>query len=126
MQQGQALAAVQAEQKEAGGRLQQLEEKVQHLQLRGGSSTADTDGGAPNKALILEGCDNEGPAAETLQKINDMEQAFCLGARRDDVIIPFKARMTESVEQLRERLQHALGRIRTANIAIESKVDGRI
>ena len=51
--QGRALAAVQAQQKDAGGRLTQLEHKVHQLQLHGGSSTADTEGGAKQPALTL-------------------------------------------------------------------------
>ena len=73
-QQGQAITEVRAEQKEVSGRLQQLEQKVQHMQLHGGSSTADTEGGAKQPVLILGGWDDESPAAETLQKAKEMIQ----------------------------------------------------
>eukprot|EP00439_Symbiodinium_sp_Y106_P029447 s3659_g3.t1 len=133
--QGRTLATVQAEQKETGGRLTQLEQKVHQLQLHGGSSTADTEGGVKQPALILGGWEDDSPAAETLEKAKDMthklrvdidmDSAFCPGVRRGYVIVPYKPRPNENGEQLRERLQQALRRIRTANIAMGKKDNGQ-
>ncbi|CAE7528629.1 unnamed protein product [Symbiodinium sp. CCMP2592] len=133
-EQGRAIAAVQAEQKDTGGRLAQLEQKVHQLQLHGGSSTADTEGGMKQPALILGGWPDDSPASETLEKAKDMmkqlrvdldmEAAFCPGIRRGYVIIPYKARPNETGGELRDRLQQALRRVRTANIAMARKDDG--
>ncbi|CAE7205709.1 unnamed protein product [Symbiodinium sp. CCMP2592] len=136
-EQSRVIAAVQAEQKETGGRLTQLEQKVHQLQLHGGSSTADTEGGGhgmKQPALILGGWPDDSPATETLEKAKDMmnqlrvdldmEAAFCPGVRRGYVIIPYKARPNETGGELRDRLQQALRRVRTANIAMGRKDDG--
>ncbi|CAE7492290.1 unnamed protein product [Symbiodinium sp. CCMP2592] len=133
-EQGRAIAAVQADQQATGGRLTQLERKVQQLQLQGGSSTADTEGGSKQPALIFGGWDDDTPAAETLQKAKDMvsqlrldldmDSAFCPGVRRGYVIIPYQARRNEAGGELRERLQQALRRIRNANVVMGRKEDG--
>eukprot|EP00439_Symbiodinium_sp_Y106_P050506 s5458_g6.t1 len=85
-----------------------------------------------NYTGILGGWDDDSPAAETLEKAEDMmnqlrnaadrhRHGHCLLPRSEKGICYYVIR-----EQLRERLQHALKRVRNANIAMGKKPSGQM
>ncbi|CAE7345136.1 CABP1 [Symbiodinium sp. CCMP2592] len=113
--QGRTLATVQADQREQGSRLTQLEQKVHQLQLHGGSSTADTEGGLKQPALIMGRWEDDSPAAETLEKAKGMISQLRIDIDTD---------AQRDRGELRERLQQAIKRVRTANIAMGRRDDG--
>eukprot|EP00439_Symbiodinium_sp_Y106_P084709 s167_g26.t1 len=97
-------------------------------------STADTDAGGRQPALIIGGWNPDQAAEQTLQAAKDIlrrldvplnaEDLFVPGLRRGYAILPIKGRPFETEEAKRGHVQQAIQRVRNANVTTGSNEAG--
>ena len=131
-EQGLQISQLAADNKGMAARLANLEGTVKTLQTT--SSTPSTMDAGRVPALVMGGWPPETPAAEVLEKANEMARdlqlqlnmsdAFVPGVRRGFVLVPITPMTGESDEATRQRIQSCIRRVNAANINLGRKPDG--
>ena len=125
-----AQAKALGELKEAQREFEQRLKKVESRPVVGSApgSTADTDAGGRQPALIIGGWNPDQAAEETLQAARDILRrldvplngddlfVFVPGLRRGYAILPIKGKPFETEEAKRGRAQQVIQRVRHANM----------
>ena len=130
----QAVETLTTTQAEQGAKiLTAMEGKIRQIESTAGSTHSTNDGGR-TPALIMGGWPPDTLAADVLDKANAMardlklqlnlQDAFVPGVPRGFVLIPMKPNQDETEDDMRQRAQACIRRVRLAGVDLGTKLDG--